>query len=174
MALLKTWIFHVDGFTPLKEFANILFKCFLLKWAIQEVLCRIRLRKDVSRNNYGKCPGLSFYPLLEIHDLKQQPEIEKRIYSPVLVWRKHLEFLLLDHSQSNCCSILNPPKMQPLIAMWWKLNMVRTMLNIYPKEVAPLGLHISVQPQPPAHSLRAPPWSPGSCSASCCGLEGWW
>lgn len=31
-----------------------------------------------------------FYPLVEIHDLKQQPETGTRKYSPVL-WRKHLE-----------------------------------------------------------------------------------
>lgn len=28
---------------------------------------------------------------MEIHDLKQQPEIGKRKYSPVLIQRKHLE-----------------------------------------------------------------------------------
>lgn len=99
------------------------------------------------------------------------PEIEKRKYSPEGSILKYLVFLLLDHSQTNCCSILNPPKIQPLIVTWWELNVVRTGLSTYPTDVATWVLHVLFQPQPPAHSLRAPLWSAGSSGASCCGLE---
>lgn len=174
MALLKTWIFHADGFTPLKEFSNILFKCFLLKWAIQEVFCRIRLRKDISRNNYEKGPGLSVYPLAEIHKLSSSQKYKREIIvlssfgGHIL---KCLMFLLLDQSQSNCCSILNPPKMQPVITTWWASTMARTGMRTQPKEVITLVPCVLFQPQPPPCCLRAPLWRDGSYSTACPGPE---
>lgn len=174
MALLKTWIFHVDGFTPLKEFANILFKCFLLKWAIQEVLCRIRLRKDISRNNYEKGPGLSVYPLAEIHELSssQKYKRENTVLSSFggLTW-KCLAFLLLDQSQSIRCSILNSPKMQLLIVTWWTWTTMRTGPRTWPKEVVIVVLHVLFQPQPPPCALKAPLWRAHYFNTACSGLE---